>query len=201
MDTVNEFARLRAGIDEAITFGELAQAKALVKKGLHRAEMEERLGEREYFLGQFGILKGDYEQAIEHFDRAVRFNPSDGAAYNDRALCMVETGDVDEAFYYFDKGIEVEPGYATVYHNKGWLLNKTGKHREAVEHFYKCLSLDPNRAVTYENLGNALYHLNDYRASLAAYKNALRLLKSRYPHIRKQIAAEIQVLEEKLRVR
>jgi len=198
MSKKNEFAQLRAAIDEAITFGQLAQAKRLAKKGLHMAEMQESLAEREYFMGQLWIITGDYEKAIEHLDRAVKFNPSDGAAYNDRALCMVEMGDIEEALYYFDKGIEVEPDYATVYHNKGWLLNKIGRHKEAVECFYRSLSLDPDRAVTYENLGNALYHLADYKASLEAYKNALRLLKSGHLHIRKQIVEEIQMLEEKL---
>ncbi|MDD5167076.1 MAG: tetratricopeptide repeat protein, partial [Candidatus Omnitrophica bacterium] len=126
------FSGLRAKLDEAITYGTHKEALKLAREGLSDARSKALLGEIEYFKGQLDLLKGNFTSAIEHFDLAVKHNPADGAAYNDRALCMVELGVIDEAFYYFDKGIEVEPDYATIYHNKGWLLNNIGRHSEAI---------------------------------------------------------------------
>jgi tetratricopeptide (TPR) repeat protein len=195
---MNEFSELRNRLDEAITYGNFELARQLAGEGLRKAESHKLQGEIEYFKGQTRILNGNYNEAIKHFDEAVKFNPDDGAAFNDRALCMVELGIIDEAFYYFDKGIEVEPDYATVYHNKGWLLNKIGRHNEAIEYFNKALKLQPRRAVTYENLADALANLGDYQSALEAYKKAIDLLKLDYCDIREQIIDQMKQLQAKI---
>ena len=168
---------LRIKLDEAITYGSQRQALLLAKKFLKEAIKKSLAGEIEYFKGQVEMLKGNLVSAIEHFDAAVKHNSKDGAAYNDRALCMVELGIIDEAFLYFDKGIEVEPDYATIYHNKGWLLNNIGRHSEAITYFKKALKLEPLRAVTYDNLADAYFNLFDYANALEAYRQVLKLLK------------------------
>lgn len=195
---LSELGKLRKRLDEAITYGYFDMAKGLAREGLTQARQEELPGEIEYFKGQEGILNRDYFKAIKHFDMAIKYNPIDGAAFNDRALCMVELGIIDEAFVYFDRGIEVEPDYATIYHNKGWLLNKIGRYTEAIEYFRRALMLEPQRAVTYENLADALANLSDYPGALAAYRRAISLLKPDYSDIKKQIAFRIRVLQAEI---
>lgn len=194
-----DLSDLRIRLDEAITYGSQKEALKLARQGLKEAEIEGALGEIEYFKGQLDLLKKNFTTAIEHFDAAIKYNPCDGAAYNDRALCMIELGIIDEAFYYFDKGIEVEPDYANIYHNKGWLLNNIGRHSEAIEYFKKALSLEPNRAVTYDNLADALLSLSDYEGALASYRKVLELLEpDSCVEIRKQILTQIKFLETKI---
>ena len=184
-------------VDEAITYGTKSEALKLAKLGLKRAFEKNLKGEEEYFKGQIALLKKNFVTAIEHFDSAIKYNPRDGAAYNDRALCMVELGIIDKAFYYFDKGIAVEPDYATIYHNKGWLLNNIGRHSEAVECFKKALSMEPDRAVTFDNLADALFNLGDHKGALDAYKKVLKFLKSGCClQIRRQIARRIKSIEK-----
>ncbi len=191
---------LRLKLDEAITYGTHKEAVALAKEGLSQAQAGNLAGEREYFKGQLELLAENFASAIEHFDAAINNNPADGAAYNDRALCMVELGVIDGAFYYFDKGIEVEPDYATVYHNKGWLLNNIGRHQEAIGYFKKALELEPGRAVTYDNLADALFNLCDYQGAQEAYRKVLQLLKPGCcREIRKQVALQIKSIERYLR--
>ena len=193
------FTELRQKLDEAITYGTIEQAWQLAEQGLRQSQEKELPAETEYFKGQIQILSGNYERAIDCFDRAVQYNPHDGAAFNDRALCMIELGTIDAAFEYFDKGIEVEPDYATVYHNKGWLLNKIGRYGEAIEYFQKALELEPLRPVTYEGLGNALINLSDHAAAKQVYEKALSLLKEEYADIKEQIITEIKLLENKIK--
>jgi len=195
-----EFSDFRVKLDNAITYGTQKEAMKLAREGLKEAQAKDLPGEIEYFKGQIELLNKKFTTAIEHFDAAVKFNPNDGAAYNDRALCMVELGIIDEAFRYFDKGIEVEPDYATIYHNKGWLLNNIGKYNEAIKYFQKALELEPNRAVTYDNLADALFNLCDYQGALEAYKNVLRLLKpGSCRQIRKQINIKVDEIERRLK--
>ncbi len=189
---------LRIKLDEAITYGQFPRAHELAEEGLKSAQQQELLAEVAYFRGQIELLNDNYQQAIDYFDQAVKHNPYDGAAYNDRALCMIELGVIDEALYYFNKGIEVEPDYATVYHNKGWLLNKIGHYTQAFDCFKQALALEPRRAVTYECLGNALANLTDYRQALSAYRKALSLLKPEHAAIKQQMEEEVEALKSKI---
>jgi len=199
MSRKGELSKLRIKLDEAITYGVHREAVKLARQGLKEAEAKGLPGEVEYFKGQLELLNDNFHHAIEHFDAAIKHNPNDGAAYNDRALCMVELGIIDNAFFYFDKGIEAEPDYATIYHNKGWLLNNTGRYSEAIEYFKKALSLEPMRAVTYENLADALLNLSDYQGAEDAYKKVLELLKPGcYRDIKKQVMAKIKSIKKKL---
>jgi len=193
-------SKLRIKLDEAITYGTHRAAFKLARQGLRESRAKGLVGELAYFKGQTELLNKNFATAIEHFDAAIKYNLYDGAAYNDRALCMVELGIIDEAFYYFDKGIQVEPDYATIYHNKGWLLNNIGRHTEAIGYFKKALELEPNRPVTYDNLADALFNISDYKGACEAYKKVLKLLKSRpgCRSIKKQIKEKIKMLEEKL---
>jgi tetratricopeptide (TPR) repeat protein len=187
---------LRKELDDAITYGTRKASLAAARKGLRLARAAAAAGEIEYFKAQLLIISDDFTAAIVHLDRAIQSNPHDGAAYNDRALCMVELGLIDDAIPFFDRGIKVEPDYATIYHNKGWLLNNIGRHTEAIRCFRRALELEPGRAVTYDNLADAQLSLGDRQAALASYRKVLELLQpGQCRGIRKQIRACIASLE------
>lgn len=194
------FLKFRIDLDNAITYGTKKKSLEVAREGLTQARKLKLPGEIEYFLAQRHIIKDECASAIEHLDKAIEYNPKDGAAYNDRALCMVELGIIDKALDYFDKGIEVEPDYATIYHNKGWLLNNIGRHTEAIKCFRKALELEPDRAVTYDNLADAQRQLSDLKGALASYRKVLELLKpGSCLKIRKEIAKQIRSIEQRLR--
>jgi tetratricopeptide (TPR) repeat protein len=187
---------LRKELDDAITYGTQKASLTIARRGLRLARAAAASGEIEYFKAQLQIIRKNFAAAIGHCDRAIGFNPHDGAAYNDRALCMIELGIIDEAIPYFDRGIAVEPDYATIYHNKGWLLNNIGRHTEAIRCFRKALALEPDRAVTYDNLADAQQSLGDNSGALASYRKVLALLKpGQCRSIRKQIQTCIEGLE------
>ena len=199
MGKYGDLIELRIKLDNAITYGTKKEAMRIAQEGLLESQSKGLFAEAEYFKGQVQILKNNFASAIEHFDAAIKYNPYDGASYNDRALCMVELGIIDEAIVYFDKGIAVEPDYATIYHNKGWLLNNIGRHKEAIVCFKKALSLEPNRAVTYDNLADALFNLSDYQGALKAYHRVIELLKpGSCLGIRKQVIKNIKAIEKQL---
>jgi tetratricopeptide (TPR) repeat protein len=190
------FPVLRKKLDDAITYGTKKEALALAREGLRKAKLAKSAGETEYFKAQLHIIKNNFATAIGHLDLAIAHNPADGAAFNDRALCMVELGIIDEAFSFFDRGIAVEPDYATIYHNKGWLLNNIGRHTEAIRCLRKALELEPGRAVTYDNLADAQMNLGNRAGALESYRKVLRLLKPREcPGIRKQICERIKSMQ------
>ena len=141
---MDEFLQLRIELDRAITFGRDVEAFAIAQNGLAAAKAKNLPAEAEYFRAQFFILDEDFLAAITHLDKVIALNPHDGAAFNDKALCLAELGKLDEALSNFDQGILAEPDYACVYHNKGWLLNKLGRFQEAINVLIKPLSWNRN---------------------------------------------------------
>lgn len=194
MKTV-DFSKLRRELDDAITYADLDAARRLAREGLNSARRQELLGEIMYFSAQRVIIDEHYEEALRRLDLAIKYDPSDGAAYNDRALCGIELGwDERRALADFDKGIEVEPDYAGVYHNKGWYLNKLGRHQEALPYLEKALALEPDRAVTYENLADVYLNLGEGQKAITAFRKALQCLKPGCTGIKDQIEAKIKML-------
>ena len=194
MKTV-DFPQLRRKLDDAITYADFNSARHLAQEGLSAAQAQEHLGEIMYFRAQREIINENYEEAINCLDLAIKYSPLDGAAYNDRALCIIECGGNERlALADFDKGIEVEPDYASVYHNKGWYLNKLGRHQKAIPYFEKTLELEPDRAVTYENLADTYLNLGAKQKAIKAFQKALQCLKPSYTGIKDQIEAKIKIL-------
>lgn len=192
-----DFTEIRRQVDEAITYDDLATARELAGRGLALAQEKECPGEAMYFTAQFAIIDEHHDIAAEFLKKAIQFNPQDGAAFNDLALCRVESGSLEGILELFDQGIAVEPDYATIHHNKGWFLNKLGQHADALECFRRALELDPARAVTYENMADAYEALGLFSEALDSYRLALKLIRVSSDRIRKQIADEIARLEKK----
>jgi len=181
-------------LDDAITHADFETARRLAREGLIGAQSRELLGEIMYFRAQREIINENYEEAVNCLDLAIKYNPSDGAAYNDRALCNIELGGNErQSLSDFDKGIEAEPDYASVYHNKGWYLNKLGRRQEAILYFEKALLLEPGRAVTYENLADTYLNLGEKQKAVNAFRKALQCLKPAYTEIKGQLEAKIKI--------
>lgn len=192
------FTQLRMKLDYVFTYKSKKEAMAVARACLKEVKNAQIDSEIAYFKGQVEIIKGNFLTAIELLDEAIKLNSKDGAAYNDRALAMIELGILDGALEYFNKGIEVEPDFATIHHNKGWFLNNLGQYTQAIKCLNQALELEPDRAVTYDNLGDAYFNLCDYNKSLEAYNKVLELLKyGEAKGIRKQIYIRIKQIEEK----
>ena len=66
--------------------------------------------------------KGDYEQAIGDFDKALELDPKNAKAYSSRGVAYAAKGDHDRAIRDFDQAIELNPAYAHGYNNLAWIL-------------------------------------------------------------------------------
>jgi len=77
------------------------------------------------FYNNRGIVfgeKGEYDQAISDFDKAIAINPRYMTAYNNRGVIYRLKGQYDRAILDFNKAIEMNPLDAEGYNNLAWLL-------------------------------------------------------------------------------
>ena len=78
-----------------------------------------------------------YDEAIEHYRKAIQLNPDDENAHLYMGSSYVETGKYDEAIKSFQKVIELKPFYANTYCLLGLVYKKSGNQVKADEYFQK----------------------------------------------------------------
>jgi tetratricopeptide (TPR) repeat protein len=192
MEILKELRRL---LNEALTYNRKEEAKEMAQEGLRIAEQKELLGLMEYFRGEIALINEDYGVALEHFDRAVKFDPADGETYNDKAVCLAELGRQEEALICFDKGIEAAADYGPLYNNNGWLLIHMERYKEAIYWCEKSLEHDPNSPVVYANIAQAQEYLNDVDGAIKNLEHALSLLPEEDQESRDWILSRIEKLK------
>ncbi len=188
---------IRTGLDEALTYERLEEARRLAGEGYRLARYKEVLYEMEYFKGEIALIEGKRRRAINHFDKAIRYNPQDAESYNDKAIVLAELGHYKEAMEWIDKGIQIDPDYATLYHNKAWVLVQMNKPREALEFYKKALMCDNRRAVTFISIGDTYTMLGDHKASVDNYKKGLKLLPDKYKEIKDDLRDRLRLTRDR----
>ncbi len=81
-----------------------------------------------YEMGTTYLKKGEYDQSIFYFNKALEIDPKDADAYCNRGSLYGKKKLYDRAIYDFDKTIEIDPGYALAYYNRGQLYCLKGKY-------------------------------------------------------------------------
>ena len=104
--------------------------------------------------------KGDYEKAIENYDKALELNSNFEEAWYNKGFNLGELERHAEAIKCYDKAIDLNPNYEKAWHNKGVDLGKLERHEEAIECFGNAIELNPNyekawygKGVNLEKLG------------------------------------------------
>jgi len=118
----------------------------------------------EYFYS--GVEKansGDYEGAIEDYNKAIEINPKDAEAYNNRGVAKWDLGDDRGAIEDYNKAIEIKPRYADAYSDRGVVKDKLGDYKGAIEDYNKAIEINPKYSKAYNNRGVAneqrIFHL------------------------------------------
>ncbi len=76
-------------------------------------------------------MQGKYDEAIQAFDEAIRLDPEDALAWNNKGVALAMQGKYDEAIQAYDETIRLYPEYADVWYYKGLALAVQGEYDEA----------------------------------------------------------------------
>jgi tetratricopeptide (TPR) repeat protein len=124
-----------------------------------------------YSLSQLG----NKEEALAAYEEAIRLDPTDALAYNNKGNVLQALGQYEEARVAFDEAIRLDPTHADAYCNKGTVLQSLGRYEEAIVVYDEAIRLDPTNADAYSNKGSALQHLGRYEEAIVACDEAIRL--------------------------
>ena len=73
------------------------------------------------------------EEAIADFDEAIRLDPNDAGAYNNRGVVKKWLNQLEEALIDFDEAIHLNPDDADAYSNRAEMKAMGGQKGAAIE--------------------------------------------------------------------
>ncbi len=85
----------------------------------------------------------DFDQALEHFEKAIQDDPQSISAYNNLGNVYLYLGDIDKAIEYYRKAIDMNSRYVSAHYNLGYVYYLQGRILEAYKQFELCLKLNP----------------------------------------------------------
>lgn len=112
--------------------------------------------------GNAYYYKGQYDRAIEDYNKAIELNPNYTYAYYNRGLAYYQKVQYDLAIENYNKAIYLDPNDAHAYNNRGNVYYHKLQYDRAIEDYNEAIKLDPNYTYAYNNRGNVYYTKGQY---------------------------------------
>ncbi len=118
---------------------------------------------------------GNIQEAIGHYQEALRIRPDYPEAHNNLGNALLQAGNVQEAIGHYQEALRIRPDDAGAHNDLGNALLRTGKPEEAIAQYEEALRLSPDDAEVQNNLGNALLQVGNVQEAIGHYQEALRI--------------------------
>jgi tetratricopeptide (TPR) repeat protein len=139
----------------------------------HVARCEPRSHKADNALGVQSFDRGDVEEALAHYGRAIE-KGSPNAWFN-RGNALASVGRHHDALRDFERAAEIHPRLTRVQLARGNSYMAIERFEEAVESYAQAIHLDPGDAEAYNNRGAALVRLGRLEAARPDYQKAIAL--------------------------
>ena len=128
-----------------------------------------------YNLGVTLWKTGRFQEAIGHYEQAVKILPSYAEAQNNLGVALTQMGRLREAIPHWEQAVRVWPDSAELHNNLGLAFWQLGRTQEGIGHFEYALRIDPQAAGIHYNLGLALRQAGRTQEAIAQWEQALRI--------------------------
>lgn len=130
----------------------------------------------DYFSeGMRDFKKGEYREAIEDFDKALRMRPNYVEAHYFMGLSFQKMGRFEDAERAFVEAIRYDSRYLPARESLGLLLFDSKRYKQAEEQLEMAKSLGSTMPLVYYVLGEIEMKEKECNKAIAAYREALRL--------------------------
>jgi tetratricopeptide (TPR) repeat protein len=117
--------------------------------------------------------KGNFDKALEDYNKAIDLDPNFAQAYYNRGLQFQDKEDFDKAIQDYTKAISVDQKYKEAYYNRGNAFMKEGDSNKAIQDYSKAISIDTKYADAYYNRGSAYEGKGDIDKAVEDYSKAI----------------------------
>jgi tetratricopeptide (TPR) repeat protein len=169
------YANLAYGeVDRSIAFGGLVLG-LLAMAFFARQSWRAGTVRKELSRGDELHRQGLHRDAVDHYDRALRFEPEMTDALVRKELALRAAGADREAAITVQKVLNLNPDSEGALNEMGVILRRQGKPKEALTYFEKTLEKNPSFVVAWNNKGNTLQNLRRAQEAIRCYDRALQL--------------------------
>jgi len=126
-------------------------------------------------LGVALFAEGKTEEAIDHYNQAIRLKPDSAEAYNNKGDAYAALSQYQQAIDNFNEAIRLKPNNADAYYNRGNAYAALNQHQQAINDFNEALRLKPDYALVYYNRANVYTKLGLYQKAIIDFNEAVRL--------------------------
>ncbi len=110
-------------------------------KGQYKKSTDPKLALAHTSRGTAYLKKGQYNEAIREYNKALEINPNGTVAYYNRSIAYTRTGQYDKAVSDCNKALELDPEHANSYYNRGVSYYKLGSKDQAIKDFQAAANL------------------------------------------------------------
>ena len=143
-------------------------------------------------LGWALFQKGQVDEAIVHFQKAIKIDPNWANAYHNLSTALIQKGQVDEAIDACQKALAINPRNIQASIDLGEALSKKGQMDEAIVQFQKAVDLNSNFSPAHYHLGFALFQKGRVDEAITQYQEALEIQPHSVPILNNFAGALIQ---------
>ncbi len=128
-----------------------------------------------FFKGQKLQEDGDYDGAINYYNKYLKIFPNDAKAYNYRGLVYENKKDFGNAIIDFTHAIKLDPKYAPSYSNRGECYFKTEENEKAIKDFSSVIKIEPENISAYYARGLVRSKEEEYTDAIRDYTKVINI--------------------------
>jgi tetratricopeptide (TPR) repeat protein len=126
-----------------------------------------------HLLGVISHQRGHHAEAVQRIDVALKRNPNNILALNNRGIALNALERFAEALASYDRVLAVRADHAEALSNRGVALHALKRFAEALASYDRALAARPDYVEALLNRGNTLKDLKRFADALASYERAL----------------------------
>ena len=127
-----------------------------------------------YNLGVTYSSLGDYDHALDAFQKAMKLKPEDHLIYYSLGNLYSRTGHLEKAEQAYLDSIRLRPDFIEGYQNLGGIYVRQEALEKAVIAYQSAIRLGPPQGKAYQNLGWVYYQLGFYNQSAEILGEGIR---------------------------
>jgi len=126
-------------------------------------------------LGLLFLHKGDFPEAIAHFNQALEFNPTHYEIYSYLGVAYNNWKKYPKAMAAFSKVLELAPELLSLRYKVSIVLYNLKKYDEALEEIQHLVGLNPKFADLHYHLGVVYAHQKQFEEAQKAFSKAVEI--------------------------
>lgn len=138
-----------------------------------------RISTSEIAQGDQLVKDGRYDDALYHYDRAIRTGSRPASAWTSKGVALKRLGRMDEALRCHNVALKLDPENEIAWCNKGDIFFRSGTMDRAIESYDKAIEIRPKYAIAWNNKGAALARMSRFEEARNCHDEAVKL-KPRY---------------------